>query len=87
MNLYIIKRFPYHFVPDAFAWAIVAADSVTAARHTHPAQGVVWLKTCWRNKGKEYGFETWGRPQNVRARLIGLAVKGTKAGVISSTFL
>ena len=86
MNLYLIKRSPDCYVCDTYAYAVVAAKSAGAAKCTHPAKGVVWKNKEWTKGGKEYGFDTWTSPKNIRPRLIGKAVKGTKAGMVCTSF-
>jgi hypothetical protein len=86
MNLYLIKRSPDCFISDAYAYAVVAAETGAAAKHTHPLRGVVWKNTGWSKGGKDYGFATWADPKNVRSRLIGTAVRGTQAGMICTFF-
>jgi hypothetical protein len=86
VNLYLIKRSPNHFVADTFAYAVVAAESSEAARHIHPTKGVIWRKTMWIKGGREYGFDIWADPRNVRSRLIGKAIEGTPAGMVCTSF-
>jgi hypothetical protein len=86
MNLYLIKRRPDRFVSDAYAYAVVAAETGEAAKCTHPARGVVWSNTRWSKAGRDYGLETWTIPTKVQFRLIGVAPKGTKAGIICTSF-
>jgi hypothetical protein len=86
MNLYLIKRSPDCFVSDAYAYAVVAAESGQAARHTHPSRGVIWKNLAWRKGGRDFGFATWANPKRIRSRLIGKAVKGTKAGMVCTFF-
>ena len=43
MNLYTIRRKPHFFVPDVYDFAIAAAETGKAARHTDPAKGVLRL--------------------------------------------
>ena len=40
MNLYMIRRSPDLFISDAYAYAIVAAETGDAAKHTHPDNGI-----------------------------------------------
>jgi len=63
MNIYLIKRTPDRFVNDAYAYAVVAAESGLAARYTHPSRGVVWKNKVWSKGGKEYGFAIWTEPK------------------------
>jgi hypothetical protein len=86
MNLYLIKRSPDCFVEDAYAYAVVAAETSEAAKYTHPLRGVVWREMGWSKGGRDYGFATWTNPKNVRPRLIGKAIKGTKAGMVCTFF-
>ncbi len=86
MNLYLIRRTHSRFVDDAFAYAVVAAETGKAARHTHPTRGVVWEGTMWTRLGRDYGFEIWANPKNIRSRLLGIAALGTKAGMICTSF-
>jgi hypothetical protein len=75
MNLYLIKRSPDCFVNDAYAYAVVAAETGEAAKYTHPSRGVVWKNMAWSKGGKDYGFATWTNPKNVRSRLIGTELR------------
>jgi hypothetical protein len=86
MNLYLIQRSPNRFVVDTFAFAIVAAETGRAARYIHPTKGVVWKDAMWVQGGREYGFDIWTNPSNVRSRLIGTAVEGTLAGMVCTAF-
>ena len=86
MNLYLIKRSPDVYVDDAYAYAVVAAESGMAAKHTHPTKGVVWKNRMWIKGGRDFGFDIWTNPKNVRTRLIGTAVQGTKAGMVCTSF-
>jgi hypothetical protein len=86
MNLYLIQRSPNRFVADTFAFAIVAAETGRAARHIHPTKGVIWRNAMWFKGGREYGFDIWTDPKNVRSRLIGKAVEGTLAGMVCTAF-
>ncbi len=74
MNLYMIRRKPHFFVPDAFDFAIVAAENGHDARHTHPARGVLWIDGTWSKAGRDYSFDLWAHPQDVRTRLLGVVM-------------
>jgi hypothetical protein len=86
LNLYLIKRKADRFIEDTFAYAIVAAETGKAARHIHPTRGVIWRETMWTKGGRDYGFDIWTEPKNVRSRLLGLAVEGTMAGMVCTSF-
>jgi hypothetical protein len=86
MNLYLIQRSPNRYVEDTFAYAVVAAETGKAARHIHPTKGVIWQKTIWVKGGRDYGFDIWANPRNVRSRLIGIAMEGTEAGMVCTAF-
>lgn len=86
MNLYLIKRWPDRFVSDAYAYAVVAAKTGQAAKHTHPEKGVLWKNLRWSKGGRDYGFATWTDPSHVRPRLIGKAPAGRKAGIVCTSF-
>jgi hypothetical protein len=86
MNLYLIQRSPNRYVQDTFAHAIVAAETGRDARHIHPTKGVTWRKTMWVKGGRDYGFDIWTNPRNVRSRLIGVATEGTLAGMVCTAF-
>ena len=58
---------------DTYSDAVVAADTRTEARHIHPSG------TC-------RDYDTWALPEQVKVELLGTAKKGTKAGVICSSF-
>jgi hypothetical protein len=91
VNLYLIKRKADRFIEDTFAYAIVAAETGKAARHIHPTKGVtwgktIWGKTTWVKGGRDYGFDIWTDPSNVRSRLIGVAIEGTLTGMVCTSF-
>jgi hypothetical protein len=86
VNLYLIKRSSNQFVADSFAYAVVAAETGKAARHIHPTKGVVWRKTMWIKGGKDYGFDIWTNPKNVRSKLLGTAIAGTLQGMVCTSF-
>jgi len=61
----------------------VAAESVDAARHIHPSPYV--------NNGDWptglFASEQWAKkPENVKVEWIGIAVSGTKAGVVLASY-
>jgi hypothetical protein len=86
MNLYLIRRISNQFVQDSFAYAVVAAETGKAARHIHPTRGVIWQDTMWIKGGKDYGFDIWTNPKNVRSKLLGIATKGTLQGMVCTSF-
>jgi len=57
---------------DTFDAAVVAAKNKDLAQQTHPSE--------WG------GVEEWAIPEAVKVKLIGTAVKDTKAGVILASF-
>jgi len=71
MNLYRISQ-EVNKGWDTYSDAIVANHTENAARNT---------------KLGSYGeYGSWARPKDVRVELIGVAVKGVKAGIICSSF-
>lgn len=66
---------------DTYSDAVVAANTRTEARHIHPSgyRDDAW----WRKDGS---FYTWALPEQVKVELLGTAKKGTKAGIICSSF-
>lgn len=74
MNLYLISQTENNDY-DTYDSAVVAAETEGQARNTHPRG--VWPK------GMNY---SWTTPENVAAKLIGVAVEGTPAGVILGSF-
>jgi hypothetical protein len=76
MNIYRISRkdfkpFPFRNMYDVFDSAVVAAKDEESARKIHPGLG---------------GLDSWVKSKEVKVELIGEAIKGTKAGVIVSSF-
>jgi hypothetical protein len=86
MNLYVIRRSPDRFVSDTYTYAIVAAESGDAAKHTHPDKGVVWKNNRRTKGGRDYGFELWTDPKRVPPRLLGTAILSLKCGPICTSF-
>lgn len=81
MNLYLISQTANHEY-DTYDSAVVAAETEDAAKRIHPAgdgmkipQGDVWEARTWVND-----------PSLVTAKLIGIAVDGTKEGVIIASY-
>lgn len=75
MKLYFISQ-EENVGYDTYSDAVVAALNEEDARKTHP-NGEVWESDHW----------TWCKsPKQVKVRLIGDAIEGTKAGVICSSF-
>ncbi len=71
MNLYKISQ-EVNTGWDTFSDAVVANRTENAARSTRLG---------------DYGkYGSWARPKDVKVELIGIAVKGIKAGVICSSF-
>ena len=64
---------------DTYSDAVVAANTRTEARHIHPS-GACRDDAWWRKD------DTWALPEQVKMELLGTAKKGTKAGIICSSF-
>ena len=78
MNLYLLTQ-DESTGYDTYDSVVVAAKSEDEARKIHPAE---WVGEKWCDFGG-----VWCRtPESVTVKLIGKAVKGTKAGVILSSF-
>ena len=60
---------------DTYDAAVVAAETEEEAKKIHP---------CGRQD--DCSERTWADPKNVKAKLIGEAVEGTKAGVVLASF-
>lgn len=86
MNLYMIRRSPDLYISDAYAYAVVAAESGDDARHTHPDKGVFWKNHRWTKGGRDYGSDLWANPSSIRTRLLGKALLGTRAGPVCTSF-
>ena len=71
MNLYLISQ-SVNSGYDFYDSAVVAAINEVAARHIQPSDGL--------------GYSEWAKPENVAAQLIGVACKGTTAGVILASY-
>jgi hypothetical protein len=76
MNLYLISQTANEGW-DTYDGAVVAAESEEAARSTRPSSYPL------RPGEKD---DTWTDPENVSVVLIGVAVEGTKSGVICASF-
>ncbi len=72
MNLYLISQ-DVNTEYDTYDAAVVAAASEKSAQKKHPGGG-----------GSDFG--SWATPEKVKVKLIGKAVRGTKAGVILASF-
>ncbi len=95
MNLYLISQDRNNGY-DTYDSAVVAADTEEEAIRTHPQ--LLLFTTRWNeeksrwenlnNNGDYYevGFDSWTWPKYVKVELIGMAVEGTKAGVIIASF-
>ena len=76
---------------DTYSDAVVAADTCTEARRIHPG-GIerFYRDGAWRIMRKDGSYfslgDTWALPEQVKVELLGTAKKGTKAGVICSSF-
>lgn len=70
---------------DTFDSCVVAAADYEAARLTHPNRHSVWDGSKWIHAGEDYSPE-WASPAQVECKLIGVAIEGTRAGVILASF-
>jgi hypothetical protein len=73
MNLYLLERIG-EVGWGEYVSAVVAAETEADALTIHPC----------REDGDPYS--TWAKPENLRAKLIGLAVWGTERGPIHTDF-
>lgn len=79
MNLYLISQ-TANDGWDTFDSAVVAAKNTKDARMTHPGEyAVPW-------DGTMGNFSAWVSSEEVTVKKIGIADKGTKAGVICASF-
>ena len=76
MNLYKISQTVNNHW-DTYDSAIVAAESKEIARSIHPSHCKGLQE--WNNYG-------WCAKEDVKVKLIGTAIKGTKTGVILASF-
>jgi hypothetical protein len=77
---------------DTYSDAVVAAETRSEARNIHPR----YPEYRWDSSGCWYGIradesrwspcDTWARPDQVTAELLGTAKPGTKAGVICKSY-
>ena len=72
MNLYLISQDENGWY-DTYDSAVVAAETVEAAREIEPSKG------AFRNG-------SWAAPEKVMVSFIGVAVDGTRSGVILASF-
>lgn len=81
MNLYTLSQDEATGY-DTYSNCVVAAESEEAARLIRP-DGYDWSKPGeW-----DYSGNAWARkPENVKVELLGIAIDGTKAGVVCSSF-
>lgn len=99
MNLYIISQNKNKGY-DTYDSAVVAAENEIKARLTYPGQSDyvsarlmhnhnqnTFIEGKWRY-GDNFEFEAseWAEPEHVQVQLIGVAVKGTEAGVICASY-
>jgi len=79
MNLYLIWQDETKHNYDTFDRAVVAADDEETARNINPNGGVMdWLDSRVRDWCKS--------PTQVKVKLIGKAIDGTKIGVVLASF-
>jgi hypothetical protein len=81
MNLYLITAKTRGY--DVFDSAVVAAETESDARHTHPAN---CYKGRWWEEGAYFATMCWVVPSEVSAELIGVASEGTEPSVICASF-
>ena len=82
MKLYLLElRCELSMQWDVYDSAVVAAKSNTEAQKIHPEYNERYPEDrCW-------GSEAWAEtPEMVKATCIGTASRGTKAGIICSSF-
>lgn len=80
MNLYLITADTKGY--DVYSDAVVAAKTSQEARETHPSEFITdsnWDKDEW-------AISVWARSIDVTVTHIGIALPGTSAGVICSSF-
>lgn len=84
MKLYLISQ-DFNTGYDTYDSAVVAAKTKEEAARIHPKSSSI--KVLNDRFLYEYDFGDWAEsPSQVTVQLIGLAVKGTKAGCILASF-
>lgn len=78
MKLYLISQNVNNGY-GTYSDAVVAAESEALAKTIHPSGSMYVMASVWRS-------DSWTNIENVKAQLIGVTVKGTKRGVICSSF-
>lgn len=83
MNIYLIYQNEARGY-DTYSDAVVAAPDEETAKKIHP-NGYIW-GADWKPTG--YLFNgSWARhPDSVKVELLGVAVEGTKQGVLCASF-
>lgn len=75
---------------DTYDSAVIAAESTSAAKHTHPCGVYVWRDGAWYHIGHQEPmsslFDEWASPSDVEVVYIGEAKEGTPAGVILTSY-
>jgi len=79
MNLYLISQ-DVNENYDTYDSAIVAAKTNKEARMIHPSD----LYDNWDGKAEKYG--SWASFEDVKAKLIGTAKKGTRKGIVLASY-
>lgn len=89
MNLYKLSQ-TANVDYDTYDSCIVAAESEQEAKKIHPSEN------CPDSYDENYGEEasdmswfylrSWTRQRNVKVELVGVAIEGTKKGVILASF-
>jgi len=79
MNLYLISQNTNENY-DTYDSAIVAAKTNKEARMIHPSD----LYDDWDGKVKPY--DSWAAFEDVNAKLIGVAKKGTRKGIVLASY-
>ena len=85
MNLYFISQ-TVNDGCDTYGSAVVAAETEEDARNTHPGYGTDFRKQDEDPYHFAWSTGSWCDPKYVTVELIGTAVRGTKAGVVCSSF-
>ena len=65
---------------DTYDSAVVAAETIKKARYTSPSE------FCENWDGKAVAYDSWCAADYVKVTLLGLAIEGTKPGVICASF-
>jgi len=74
---------------DTYDAMVVAATTEAEAKRIHPDKSQKWdpKSEMWTGRYQQWVGETWVEsPDHVKARYLGRATTGTKAGIICASF-